>query len=79
MEYLVRIWPHESISTLGRFSTSLQGRDGNITKGLDTGDSDKAKKLVAHTRRSSEIHMLAVLAQDLGDDIDSSLIYVSNE
>ena len=76
MEYLMRIWPHESISTLGKFSTSLRGRDVNITKGLDTGDSDNAKKLVAHTRRSSELHMLAVSQQDLGDDIDSSLIYV---
>ena len=50
-----------------------------LAKGLDTGDSDKAKKLVAHTRRSREIHMLAVSQQDLGDDIDSSLIYFLNK
>ena len=68
----MRMCPHESISTFGRFSTSLRGREVNITKGLDCEDSDKAKKLVAHTR-SRQMHMLEVTQQDLGVDIDSSL------
>ena len=76
MEYLVRMCPHESISTFGKFSTSLCGREVNITNGLDCGDSDKAKKLVSHMRRSRLRHMLGYMPQqDLGEDIDSLLIF----
>ena len=54
MEYhLVRICPHESISIFGTFSTSLHGRDVNITKGLHCRYSDKAKKLVANCLTTS--------------------------
>ena len=58
------MWPHESISTLGKFSTSLRGREVKITSGLETGDKDRARKHMAHTSRSKHIQMLAVSQHD---------------
>ena len=66
------MWPHESISTLGRFLTSLRGRDVKIMSGFETGDRDKARKLVAHTRSIKHIQMLAVSQHDFGDDMKVS-------
>ena len=51
----------------------------NITKGLVWGDKDRAKKLVAQTKSSKQMQMLAVSQQDLGKDIDFHLFLVSEE
>ena len=58
------MWPHESISTLGRLATSLRGREVKITNGFETGDKESARKQVAQTRRSKHMHMLVVSQQD---------------
>ena len=68
------MWPHESISTLGRFSTSLRGRDVKITSGFETGDRERGRKLVAHTRSIKQIQMLAVSQHDLVDDMNVGLL-----
>ena len=63
------MWPHESISTFDRFWTLLRGRDVKMTSAFETGDRDKAKKLVAHTRSNKHIQMLAVSQHDFVDDM----------
>ena len=40
-----------------------------MTSGFETGDKDRAKKHVAHTRRSKHIQMLAVSQHDFVEDI----------
>ena len=44
-----------------------------ITSGLETGDRERARNLVAHTRSIKHIQMLAVSQHDLEDDINIDL------
>ena len=41
-----------------------------ITSGFETGDRDKARKLVAHTRSIKHIQMLAVSQHNFGNDMN---------
>ena len=64
-----------SISTDGRFSTSLLGLDVKITRGLVAGDRETARKLIAHTRSNKQMHMHIVSQQDLAMTLNKSFLF----
>ena len=68
IEYLVKIWPHELISTSRKLFTSVRGYEVKMKSGWEAGERVTAWKPIEHANSKRNMQINVVLQQETRED-----------